>query len=1118
MACLPDPTSDLDWSGYAGSIQWHFSEQAKMNPHRQCVIETKSINAPQRSFTYKQIYQASNILGHHLHQAGITHGDVVMIWAHRSVDLVVAIMGTLASGATISILDPLYPPTRQQIYLEVAQPCALINIARATDESGPLAPTVRRYIDEALNLKTEVPFLRLQDDGFLSSGPLDGHDIFAHVRSKAASSPDIIVGPDSNPTLSFTSGSEGRPKGVLGRHYSLTKYFSWMSKKFNLSSNSKFTLLSGIAHDPVQRDIFTPLFLGAQLLVPSGEDIQHEKLAEWFREYKPTVTHLTPAMGQILVGGATARFPCLDRAFFVGDILTTRDCRSLRRLAVNCNIVNMYGTTETQRAVSYYEIPSLSREPDYLDKLKDTVPAGKGMENVQLLVVDRQFLRRLCDIGEIGEIYVRAAGLAEGYRNDKALNDERFLNSWFVDNDTWVQADAKSAKGEPWRAYFKGPRDRLYRTGDLGRYLESGNVECTGRADDQVKIRGFRIELNDIDSNLSQNPLVRDCKTLVRRDKNEEPTLVSYVVPELNEWPKYLSARGLNDVEDQGTRIGPATVYVKRFQCMQIELRDNLKGRLPSYAIPTTFIFLDKLPLNPNGKVDKPNLPFPDIAEQTKEASGEEVERWRTMTETERIVATKWADLISGLNPKTIAPQDNFFDLGGHSLLAQQMLLVIRKELGAKISINTLYEFPTLAGFSTRVDRHLSPISDEIEEMNPKDGQDSVYAASLKVLSAQLPASFLSIDAGTLNSQHPLTIFLTGATGFLGAYLIHDLLGRAGHRVSLIAHVRNAKDSEAARSRLQLSLEGYGLWHDEWSDRLTCVVGDLTKTRLGMDMDSWNHVAKTAEVVIHNGATVHWVKRYQDLLAANVISTLDALRLCNEGKPKTFTFISSTSVLDTDYYIQLSEKQVHTGQGAVSEDDDMMGSCSGLGTGYGQTKWVSEQLVREAGRRGLIGSVVRPGYILGDTNNGVCNTDDFLIRLLKGCVQLGMRPRIINSVNSVPVNHVARVVSAAALNPIGEGVYVVHVTGHPRLRMNEYLSLLEYYGFKAREVGYNEWKDELEKYVFAGGQDKDQEQHALMPLYHFCIDDLPATTRAPELDDENATGQQAMAGLYRIFN
>jgi L-2-aminoadipate reductase len=153
-----------------------------------------------------------------------------------------------------------------------------------------------------------------------------------------------------------------------------------------------------------------------KLLVPSKEDIQHEKLAEWMREHKLTVTHLTPAMGQILVGGAAAKFPSLDRAFFVGDVLTTRDCRSLRELAVNANIVNMYGTTETQRAVSYYEMPSRAKDPNYLDKLKDTIPAGKGMKNVQLLVVNREDRTNLCKVGEVGEIYVRAAGLAEGYR------------------------------------------------------------------------------------------------------------------------------------------------------------------------------------------------------------------------------------------------------------------------------------------------------------------------------------------------------------------------------------------------------------------------------------------------------------------------------------------------------------------------------------------------------------------------------------------------------------------------------------------------------------------------------------------------------------------------------
>ncbi|KAI2471179.1 large subunit of L-aminoadipate-semialdehyde dehydrogenase [Annulohypoxylon bovei var. microspora] len=1104
MDPLPDPTVDLDWSGYAGSIHERFRAQAEKHPDSICVLETKSSTQPERRFTYRQIYEASNALAWYLHNAGITNGDVVMIWAHRSVDLVIAFMGTLASGATMTVLDPAYPPARQKIYLEVSQPRALIKIGRATDENGPLADLVQDYIDQELQLKAQVPELRLLDNGSLFGGQAGAQDIFSDVRGLASSPPNVIVGPDSNPTLSFTSGSEGRPKGVLGRHFSLTKYFDWMAERFHLSSESRYTLLSGLAHDPVQRDIFTPLYLGAQLLVPSKEDIQHEKLAEWMREMKPTVTHLTPAMGQILVGGATAEFPSLEHVFFVGDVLTTKQCRSLRQLAVNANIINMYGTTETQRSVSYFEVPSRARDPEFMGKLKDTVPAGQGMQNVQLLVVDRENRTRQCQVGEVGEIFVRAAGLAEGYLGDKAMNEQKFLTNWFVDNETWVEADKKTSNNEPWRQYYKGPRDRLYRTGDLGRYLKSGDVECTGRADDQVKIRGFRIELNDIDSNLSQNPLIRDCKTLVRRDRNEEPTLVSYLVPEAAEWRRWLSSRELEEVEDEGVEMGPTRVFLKKYRSMQTEVRDHLKSRLPTHSVPSIYIVLDKLPLNPNGKVDKPNLPFPDVTEIVEDASEEDLRSWQSLTTTEQAVAQKWADLIRGINPKTIRRDNNFFDLGGHSLLAQQFLLEVRKGLGADVSINSFYEHPDLASFSSHVEKRVGEAGGA--DSGPSDAQegDPAYTKSLDELSSQLPERYQSADLEAIGTPEHSTIFLTGATGFLGSYLVKDILDRTSRDIKLITHVRGAKDSNAALQRLSRSLQGYGLWNDDWQERLSAVVGDLSKPQLGVDDSTWQRLAQEVDVVIHNGATVHWIRKYQDMMASNVLSTIDAMKLCNEGKAKVFCFVSSTSVLDTDYYINLSEEQTRTGQGAVMESDDMNGSRTGLGTGYGQTKWVSEQLVREAGRRGLQGSVIRPGYVLGDSQTGVCNVDDFLIRMLKGCIQLSARPRIINTVNAVPVNHVARVVVAAALNPLQDGVKVIHVTAHPRLRMNEYLSILEYYGYKAPEISYDSWKEELEKFVSAGTLEKDQEQHALMPLAHFCMNDLPATTRAPELDDRNA--------------
>lgn len=165
------------------------------------------------------------------------------------------------------------------------------------------------------------------------------------------------------------------------------------------------------------------------------------------------------------------------------------------------------------RAVSYFEIPSAEEDPTALDSLGDTIPAGWGMQDVQVLVVSQKDHTKMCGVGEVGELYIRAAGLAEGYLGDPEKNKEKFVNNWFVDNAKWVEAEKANDEGEPWRRYYKSARDRLYKTGDLGQYLPSGAVLLSGRIDSQVKIRGFRIELNEIDANLSSSPLIRDCMT-----------------------------------------------------------------------------------------------------------------------------------------------------------------------------------------------------------------------------------------------------------------------------------------------------------------------------------------------------------------------------------------------------------------------------------------------------------------------------------------------------------------------------------------------------------------------------------------------------------------------------
>lgn len=338
--------------------------------------------------------------------------------------------------------------------------------------------------------------------------------------------------------------------------------------------------------------VFTPLFLGASLYVPTAEDIGTPgRLAEWMADNEVTVTHLTPAMGQLLSAQATRQIPTLRSAFFVGDVLTKRDCLRLQSLATNVNIVNMYGTTETQRAVSYFLIPSVSEDPTFLAMQKDIMPAGQGMIDVQLLVVNRSDKNIPCAIGEVGEIYVRSGGLAEGY-SDLASTAEKFVTNWFgnertLPRDTILHPLEGAAPGAE-AQFWKGIRDRMYRTGDLGRYLPTGIVECTGRADDQVKIRGFRIELGEIDTHLSQHPLVRENVTLVRRDKDEEKILVSYFVPVNGPVLDGFASDAPED-EDDKNLVGAMRKYRRLIK----EIREYLKTKLPSYSVPTRTCNID---------------------------------------------------------------------------------------------------------------------------------------------------------------------------------------------------------------------------------------------------------------------------------------------------------------------------------------------------------------------------------------------------------------------------------------------------------------------------------------------------------------------------------------------
>jgi L-aminoadipate-semialdehyde dehydrogenase len=391
----------------------------------------------------------------------------------------------------------------------------------------------------------------------------------------------------------------------------------------------------------------------------------------------------------------------------------------------------------------------------------------------------------------------------------------------------------------------------MYRSGDLGRYTPTGDVECVGRADDQVKIRGFRIELGEIDKYLSDHEMVMDNVTLVRRNKDEEQTLVSYIVPDMQKWAQWQQLRGESD-DNSGEGLQGR---LRRFWLLGDDIKKYLKTKLPVYAIPEVIIPLEKFPLNPNGKKDKPAFPFPDAAQL---AAARPVGQLMELTQTEKEVASIWGSLIPTVDERTINPDDSFFDIGGHSILAQQMLFKVnRRWKDLHINMSDIFQNPTLKTVAAQIDQRTSATNGEVN-----DHADAVeaYAADAKKLAKTLPSSFPSADS-KITSSTSLTVFLTGATGFLGAYLLRGLLTRTFPPIKVIAHVRSV-DSAAALHRVTQSCQAYGIWDPSWTSRITCVTGNLGDPRLGLSELAWDRLTREVDVVIHNGAMVYWVYPY----------------------------------------------------------------------------------------------------------------------------------------------------------------------------------------------------------------------------------------------------------------
>ena len=547
--------------------------------------------------------------------------------------------------------------------------------------------------------------------------------------------------------------------------------------------------------------------------------------------------------------------------------------------------------------------------------------------------------------------------------------------------------------------FSEEPGARMYRSGDLARYLPDGNIEYLGRMDHQVKIRGFRIELGEIEAALLAVPGVREAVVLAREDNPGDKRLVAYVV-----------AKPGTEPMEAGS------------------LRSHLAQSLPEYMVPRAFVFLEQFPLTPNGKVDRKALPAP---EWTRGTIGYVAPR----TPVEAKLAEVWADV---LQVDQVGVEDNFFELGGHSLLATRLLSQVRTTFHVDVPLRAIFAAPTISGLAGLIEAAL--------QGRPMNQNPPIDLAAEAVLPADVTPT--GVNHETIERAiRPVHVFLTGATGFLGAYLLRDLLEMT--RATIHCLVR-ATSSEEGRSKLRRNLETYGLWKESYQPRIEVRIGDLSHPLLGLSPDEFDQLAATADVIYHNGARVDFTRSYPGLKAENVFGTQEILRLASQGRVKPVHYVSTVSVFDLEALPA----------GHIIREEDEIGPSQHLQDGYSQSKWVAERLVQLAGRRGLPISIYRPGAVSGDSRTGAWKTDDFVCRMLKGCILLGKVPDLGGEVNLVPVDYVSRAIVTLSFKSHSFGKAFHLVNQHPR-PLDKFVEHLQLRGYALEVVPEQQWRSEL---------------------------------------------------------
>ncbi len=427
------------------------------------------------ALSYGELGRRANRLANRLRRLGIGVDDLIGVAAERSLDLVIALIGSLRSGGAYVPLDPTYPALRLAGMLEDARVLALVTTSLLAPRFAALAPGLPQLL-------------------------LDG----VEEPGVEAGDPSIDMPAEAAAYAIFTSGSTGRPKAAVNGHRAIVNRILWKQEAYRLAARDVVLQKTPFSFDVSVWEFFWPLIVGARLVVAKPEGHRDSAyLTGLIRDEGVSTLHFVPSMLQaFLSDGSVDRCTSLRRVMASGEALSADLARRFEQVLgpVGARLHNLYGPTEAAVDVTSWTVPSGFDGRG--------VPIGRPIANLAIFLLGSD--GEMTPIGSPGELMIGGVGLGRGYLDRPDLTAERFVPSPF--------------------AAFAGPGERLYRTGDLARLRPDGEIEYLGRLDFQVKIRGFRIELGEIEAALLAEPEVREAVVVARREASGATRLVGYVV------------------------------------------------------------------------------------------------------------------------------------------------------------------------------------------------------------------------------------------------------------------------------------------------------------------------------------------------------------------------------------------------------------------------------------------------------------------------------------------------------------------------------------------------------------------------------------------------------------